>query len=202
MIGSVRRLPVLASALIVMTLSGCAGGGAQLAEYPPGSGGSIALDRTTSDANYSFDDIRMCVEDDGTVTVVDAEPIDPTGGMEITRFAVLPSDADSSGYLEGSDQSLADAGFPVEGPAVVNLRCPVDDAAWSDGEGQAVFGFEVSRADPDAGTMRGVRVTYESHGVTSTIDYPLGIVLCRQLYADADRTVRNEGCDVQTIHLD
>lgn len=199
--GRVRRLIVCALVPIVLALTACTAPGAKLSEYPPGSGGSIALDRTPAGESYAFDDIRMCIEGEGAVTVVAAEPIDPIGGMEVTHFSVLPSDPKGSSHLDGSQQSLTDAGFPSDGPMVVTLRCPADDSAWAEGEGQTVFGFEVSRTDPEAGSMRGVRVTYEANGVRSTIDYPLGIVLCRELYTDDSNTIRNASCDVQPIEV-
>lgn len=193
------RLILVPAVVVVLALAGCSNEGARLNSYPPGSGGSIALDKTPPGTSYPFDDIRMCVEGEGEVTVVAAEPIDPLGGMQITRFSVLPADSLGTGYLDGAEQSLTDAGFPTEGAMVVDQKCAGDPTTLREGEGQSVFGIEVSRTAPDAGSMRGVRVTYESNGARATVDYPLGIVLCRVLFADAARDVRSEGCEVETI---
>lgn len=172
---------------------------ARLSEYDPGSGGVVSVDQTEPDRPYSFDDITLCLEQEGSVVVTDVVPIEPTGGMQVVGFAVLPAREGSPiNYVERNSQRLIDAGFPAEGPMVVDSVCPSDDPS----AGRLyLLGIEVMRSDAEAGTVRGFRVTYESGGESATAEYPLGLALCSNLWLDREAGLFTPECEVEHIEM-
>jgi hypothetical protein len=168
----------------------------QLQRYQPGSGGALQIGETLPERHYAFDDITMCVEGEGSVTILAAAAIEPTGRMSVAAFSVLPArEGETSAYVSDVSESLVDAGYPTSGEMIVSTSCAPDGEA-SSYRNYTRLGIEVSRTDPNVGTTRGIRVTYESSGEERTIDYPLALALC------AGSVVDRPECTVTPIPME
>ena len=168
----------------------------QLQRYQVGSGGTIQVGETLPEQHYGFDDITMCVEGEGSVRILAATSIEPIGGLAVTAFSVRPSrDGEIAGYISDVSESLLDAGYTTSGEMIVSTSYPGDGES-SSFRNYTRLGIEVSRTDPNAGTSRGIRVTYESSGKRFTIDYPLALALCAGPIAVQSK------CAVEPIPMD
>lgn len=180
-------------------LSGCSSTApeTELWEYPPGAGGTIMLDDSPSGSTYSFDDITLCLTSPGEAHLVNVSAIDPTGGLQVTAFSLLPArDGEVINYLNSPNQKLSEAGFPENSELIVDSVCP--DLAESPEDGAVyILGIEVERTDIEAGTARGIRVDYVAGGVALSADFPLSLAVCEELYAP-DGSLTPE-CDVGHI---
>jgi hypothetical protein len=172
-------------------------------EYPPGSGGVVALDGTVTGHTYAFDDVVTCLEGEGSARVIEVQLIETVGEIGIESFSALPANRTGAlGHLVDPTQSLRDAGYPLATTAVIEATCPQDvSVAPGPGEGYAVLGIEVVRGAAPA-TSRGIRVIYESAGEVFSVDYPLGIALCDDLYPGALQGALNPACDVSHIDIE
>ena len=192
-----RVLLTLIASSVVLAVAGCTANAAatpQLQKYRPGSGGTITLP-TSPGEHYAFDDITMCLEGEGIVTITDVEPIEPSGGFKVDMFSVQPAQAgEVSAYVSDYSVPLTAVGYPSTGEMAVTTTCPPDGDPGTH-LNFTRLGIEVSRGDEaEPGTTRGIRVTYDSSGEERAIEYPLAIGLC-----DGEP---DEECDVDPIRMD
>lgn len=198
-----RRLALSVTAVVgLATISACVASDAgRLVEYQDGAGGVVAIDETTPGEVIAFDDIVFCKMGEGVVEIEKVELVEPTGELAVVGFSVLPAgrDGQSLTHLTNPRQRLADAGYPTTGPMLVDLLCPADDLDRHDGkaEGYSVLGLEVLRSGDQPGTARGVRVLYSSNGENHVAVYPLGLVLCDDLYPNGPDGETNQDCVVE-----
>ncbi len=186
------------------TLSACVASDAgRLVEYQDGAGGVVAIDETSAGEVLSFDDIVLCKTGEGVVKIEKVELVEPTGELTVVSFSVLPAGrgGQSLTHLTNPRQQLADAGYPTTGPMIVDLVCPADDLDSHDGEaeGYSVLGLEVLSKGDAPGTARGVRVLYSSNGENHAAVYPLGVVLCDDLYPNGPDGETNQDCVVEQL---
>lgn len=146
-------------------------------EWEPGF--AIGQSDTRAGVRYAFDDAALCLESPGALAITDVQLENPTGGMQIDAFSVAPMRTGSSvvSYLEGVEQSLTDAGFPAEGPMVVDTVC---SEAWPapQGYGSYLLGVEVSKPTDRNATTTALLISYNSGGDDSVFRAPLGLLLC------------------------
>lgn len=165
----------LAAGVLVLAAAGCSDGPPRL--YEAESGGARGIFDTRPGQPYAFEEMTLCLDEPGSAVVTEVAPIEPAGGFEVLRFAVLPiGERVHTNQLEEPVDRLAAAGYPVDGPMVVDDVCPDDQT----GEGGTVFtlGVEVTYSASVAGTTSGFLVTYESGGETLTVVRPFGVSLC------------------------
>lgn len=188
---------------VSLALAGCValGDAARLQDYSPGSGGVLAFDGTSPGQVFAVDDILTCVEGEGAVELIAVELVETTGILTVVSFSTLPANTgDVVTHLDSQFQPPAEAGYPTSGPLIIDARCPSSPGSVDDPGGYAVLGLEVRRGAEPA-TSRGVRVTYESAGQVRTVVYPLGLVLCDDLYPDRFNGELNPECDTTQIEV-
>ncbi|WP_092624588.1 hypothetical protein [Jiangella sp. DSM 45060] len=167
-----KRLAAVAAVLMLVTA--CSDEPPRL--HDPGYGAGRGIYDTRPDTPYTFHEMTLCLNEPGSAVVTDVAPIEPAGGFEVLGFSVLPVEGPFVGHLGEPTQRMADAGYPADGPMVVDDVCPDEQS----GEGGTVFtlAVEVAHTDPAAGSASGFLVTYESGGETLTVVKPFGISLC------------------------
>ncbi|TDC46943.1 hypothetical protein E1212_25630 [Jiangella ureilytica] len=169
-----RTFATLAAGILVLT-AGCSDGPARLYEAEYGAGRGIYDARPGQP--YAFEEMTLCLDEPGSAVVTKVAPIDPLGGFEVLGFSVRPAGhGRHANDLEQPTDRLAAAGYPADGPMVVDDVCPDDQT----GEGGTIFnlGVEVTYSATDAGTASGFLVTYESGGESLTVVRPFGVSLC------------------------
>lgn len=175
----------------------------RLVEYQDGAGGVVAIDKTSVGEIIAFDDIVFCKEGGGPVEIEQVELVESSGGLTVLAFSVLPAgeDGQSLTYLSSPRQRLADVGYPTSGPKLVDRQCPAEGLDLREGQaaGYSVLGFEVRRDSAAPGSARGIRVRYSSNGEVFSAVYPLGIVLCDDLYPDGPDAEANEQCVIEQL---
>ena len=194
----------VAAALGLAGLSACGTSDAgRLVEYPEGAGGVVVIDETSAREVIALDDIVFCKEGEGIVVIENVGLVESSGELTVVAFSVLPAgrDGQSLTHLTSPRQRLSEAGYPTSGPMLVDLQCPSDDLDLHKETtvGYSVLGIEVSRDGGGPGTARGVRVLYSSNGESHAAVYPLGVVLCDDLYPDGPDGVVNEQCSVEQL---
>lgn len=200
-----RSLAFWISALIgLATLVGCSSPDVgRLVEYQEGAGGVVVVDETAAGEVIAFDDIVFCKEGSGIVEIESVELVESNGGLSLLGFSVLPAGepGQSLTHLSNPRQRLADAGYPTSGPMLVDRECPADELDLQAGavSGYSVLGFEVQRDSDIPGTARGIRVNYSSNGEVSSAVYPLGVVLCDDLYPAGPDSEANQQCVIQQL---
>lgn len=163
-----------ATAAILMLVTACSAGPPRLSEWE--SGGGIGLYEASPGQPYAFDDMTLCLDAPGSAVITNVTPIEPSGGFEVVAFSVMPpNDAGTIGHLTGPDQRLHEAGYPGEGPMMVDNVCPDESG---EGGGAHTLGIEVAYTAPAAGSTSGFVVTYESGGEMLTAVRPFGLALC------------------------
>lgn len=195
----------IAAALVLFVASCASDADAEnvsLMEYPVGSGGVVALDDTKPGESYAFDDIVTCVNGEGSVRVVDVELIEAAGDIRVVTYSTLPANTEGLlGHLTDPRESLSGAGYPASGPLIISARCPERiDTPPEEGRGYAVIGIEFARGSASAST-RGVRIIYESGDAIRSVDYPLGIVLCDDLFPERLNGEVNPRCEIVQLEM-
>jgi hypothetical protein len=203
--GMSRSVPLSISAFIgVAVLAACSSPDVgRLVEYQSGAGGVVVLDKTVPGEVIAFDDIVFCKEGGGLVEIERVELVESNGGLSVLTFSVLPAGevGESLTHLSNPRQRLADAGYPTLGPMIVDRECPteVPDSRAGAVTGYSVLGFEVQRDGAMPGTARGIRVQYSSQGEVFSAVYPLGVVLCDDLYPAGPDAEVNEQCVIEQL---
>lgn len=149
------------------------------------------------DEAFSSDDVVLCLDEAGSVTIEDVSLANPTGGLRLRRFSVQddPPGPDLS-YIPDAQTSLAEAGFPGEGPYTVTHVCPSLRDEKTE-EPLSLLGLEFAREDPaESGPayMTGLVVAYRTEaGRSRSAFVPMSFVLCPEgLGKRAD-------CDVKEV---
>lgn len=203
--GRGRTAALSVTALVVLvTLGACSAPEmGRLVEYQAGAGGVVVVDTTTVGEVIAFDDVVFCKEGAGVVEIEGVELVEANGGLSVVSFSVLPAGeaGQSLTHLTSPRQRLSEAGYPTTGPLLVDRVCPAEGEAGreSDLAGFTVLGLEVRRDTSAPGTARGVRVLYSSNGIAQTAVYPLGIVLCDDLYPAGPDSGANEQCVIEQL---
>lgn len=163
----------------------------------------MTVDQTLVGEVIAFDDIVFCKEGGATVEIDRVGLVEPNGGLTVLSFSVMPAGeaGQSLTYLSSPRQRLSEAGYPSSGPMLVDRQCPAEGLDLIDGQatGYSVLGFEVQRGSAGPGTARGIRVDYSSNGESASAVYPLGVVLCDDLYPDGPDAEVNERCVIEQL---
>ena len=196
-----RRIVVFLSvaavaALLVTARWAFAGPGhAELLWPGTGSGGLgmvVATGVPVVDSNA-----RVCLNKPGSVTVVDATLIEPTGGLQLKEWAVAP------GFYDNDDtgKHLADLGLSLLS-RTVTVDCATAEAHANDANPPhavlpPTIALELVRPWGTRATMRGVRLTYLTDGRRHTMVLPYSMALCAES-CDAPSPVRSDRFRVAT----
>jgi hypothetical protein len=146
---------------------------------PTGGAGMIYND-TVAGTPYSFDDIALCIDRPGSVSVEAIEIANPRGGLKVREFSMRDSRTGHIfNYISEPQTTLTDAGFSVEAPFLVTIECPDDKEHDPNKPAMSLLGIEVERPDNDqAAYGTGVVVHYRTDGDAKELFVPFGIVLC------------------------
>lgn len=174
--------------LIGLLVSGCGSTPPRL--QVPQSGGGFGAHGTRANTPYSFDDLTLCLASPGTITVEAVEIANPSGGIHLRRFAILPARSNRPGgtinYVWDHHWTLRRAGFPDHGSMQVDGVCPSDKNSPADQAdngpagkvGVYILGIEVDRPANAAASGTGFTVRYRSEGSLQEAFYPFALVIC------------------------
>jgi len=156
----------------------------------------MLMDNVRPHVAYSFDDVPLCLDEPGSVTVRSIELANPAGGLALRRFSVRDSpESGSMSYLQDQRTTLSAAGYPEEGPFVVDQVCP--DSREDESEDRiSLLGFEVERGDESndgPGYATGLVVTYDSSGHERSAFVGFAVLLC------PGQVARRPDCDVHEV---
>jgi hypothetical protein len=144
----------------------------RIVEWPAGAG--IGVSNMEPNVPVSFDDMAVCLDKPGRVTIDKVAIANPQGGLRLRAFSVRRSGEDGQfQYISKSRTTLVAAGFPQRGPFVVSTVCGGEHPR------STLIAVELDRPDNGqvaAGT--GFVVDYTSNGKDLTVFLPFGIMLC------------------------
>lgn len=181
LLGGARTvLTVLAAAGLLLT--GCGKQPAVL--IYPGSGTAGAEIPTPADSPHSFGGLVLCVRGGHQVTVTDVEPIKPTPGFRLVRYALRPSLGQTQEFGDGQE-TLTAAGFPDDPPYMVLADCHKISATEAS---YAELGLELER-QTDSASAAGFWVSYKDGGHSGRVLVPFSVSLCSQQTFDAKKCV-------------
>jgi hypothetical protein len=156
----------------------------------------VRLDDAQRHVPYSFDDVPLCLDEAGSVTVDRIELANPTGGLELRRFSVRSTEAgEYMSYLQDQRTTLTAAGYPSEGPFTVDDVC-FDHREEESDDPISLLGFEVERGDESAdgaAYSTGLVVHYTSGGQERSAFVGFAVLLC------PGKATRRPDCDVHEV---
>lgn len=162
----------------------------------PDVSAGIGVNNAPVSVAYTFDDVPLCLEEPGSVTIDSIELANPAGGLSLRRFSVRDSpESGAMSYLRTQRTTLAEVGYPDEGPFVVDQVCYSRREQESD-ERVSLLGFEVERAAdaPDGPAYStGLEVHYTSEGDERSAFVGFAVLLC------PGEIARRPDCDVHEV---
>ncbi len=171
-------LCVLGSAVCASSARGA--GDAQLS-FDGFTGGGVGYTNSRSNTPYTVGDLVTCLDRPGHLVINRIELIEPTGGLTLDDFAVIPNDMERGEFgFEDGNRSLADLGLSPGTPVVVDKQCP--DWALSPDPARkpqsVALLLEYSKPTEATGASDGIAIHYTSGSNNYTVWVPWGLVLC------------------------
>jgi hypothetical protein len=165
-----RRWTLWTSAVAGTLILGTVGYFALTDNGPRLSGGGGGVSTPVSDERTPFlvEDIGVCLDSPGTVTITGVRPAKSEGGIVLQAFAVRPWVG--GGYV-GEPGTLAAAGYHPEGPQQVSTAC-------SAGGGGTQLAIQIERTGHRTATLDEIAVDYLSDGYRHTADLDALSALC------------------------
>lgn len=187
-----QTVGVALTALIVA--SGCSpglGGSAEPRLTTPGEVSPFEIAMPNREARIPFvlrNELRVCLDREGSVDIVDVRFKEAFGGIQVDDFAVAPLDP-YPGLEESDGFPLEDHGYNL-GNVTVDVACPEDKYDRTDESisvPHMVLGVELSKPSDGSAGGRELVVSYEtSGGDRDSLSFPLVLTLCEGDNTDAD----------------
>ncbi|HEU0240434.1 MAG TPA: hypothetical protein VFR11_14310 [Micromonosporaceae bacterium] len=177
-----RLLTVTATVLAAVCLAACTASprqqGARI--MAPGFlGAGAALPNTRAGTPYVFGDVIICLDKPGLVTIDSIEVIDPTNGLHIDDFAVIPNAMESGHYGYGDNSvPIAQVRPPVARPVVMTKKCPTFTGPLRPDPQAVALLLQYSKPTDASATGQGIKINYTSAGRKESISLQWGVDLC------------------------
>jgi hypothetical protein len=134
-----------------------------------GGGGGVGSAPSDGHVPLVVEDLTLCLDQPGTVTITGVRPTRSEGGLVIQAFAVRPW---VGGGFVGEPGTLAAAGYHPEGPQRVSRTCRPD------GDGGTQLAIQLERTGDRTASLDGITVEYLSDGYPHTVDLAAQAALC------------------------
>ncbi|HSV38153.1 MAG TPA: hypothetical protein VLI04_05280 [Nocardioidaceae bacterium] len=183
-----RTRTMAAAVAMAASLVACdsllAGGGDGPRLVVPDAEFGVRHDHVKAGVPYSFDDVVLCLDEAGEVSVESVELANPTGGLALLGFSVRREYPGSRlNYIENPEgTTLEREGFPNHGPFVVGGICPsLQEPETQAEDSMSLLGVELARSDastdePAYGT--GFLIHYRSEDDRRSVFVGFSVVLC------------------------
>jgi hypothetical protein len=147
---------------------------------PGFTGAGVAYPNTHRGTPYVFGDIIMCLDKPGTVTIDSIDLVDPTNGIRIDDFGVIPNgmESDQGGYDDNSVPIARTTPRPSR-PVIMTKECPktFNEPPRPDPQTVALL-LQYSKTTDKSATSQGVKINYTTAGRKEWVTLKWVVALC------------------------